>query len=48
MISIRTVPFEYKTISSYYDNYIHVHKYDLIKAIVVGLENATDDEKQRI
>lgn len=48
MISIRTIPFEYKTISSYYDNYIHHHKYDLIKGIVAGIENATDDETKRI
>lgn len=38
MISVRSNKYEYKIISSFYDNYIKQHQYDYIKQVVLGLE----------
>lgn len=39
MIHVRSVEYEYKTISSYFDNKIKEHHYDEIKSIVIGKEH---------
>ena len=40
MFNRRTVEYEYKMISSFYDNYIKKHNYLLIKSIVVGYDSS--------
>ncbi|MCF0118109.1 MAG: nucleotidyltransferase domain-containing protein [Bacilli bacterium] len=38
MINIRNIEYEYKTISSFFDNKIKFHFYDEIKSIIIGKE----------
>ena len=42
MVNIRTVEYEYKMISSFYDNYKKIHIYDEIKEVVLGIKKADE------
>ena len=42
MINRRTVEYEYKMISSFYDNYIKIHNYQNIKKAVIGFSKVND------
>ena len=48
MINRRTVEYEYKMISSFYDNYIRKHNYLLIKSVVLGITNEENEEIELI
>lgn len=48
MINRRTVEYEYKMISSFYDNYIKKHNYLSIKGVVVGYAQANEKELEII
>lgn len=42
MVNIRTVEYEYKMISSFFDNYKKIHIYDEIKEVVLGIKKANE------
>ena len=48
MINRRTMEYEYKMISSFYDNYIKRHNYLIIKSIVLGCGMQDNNEYQDI
>lgn len=48
MINRRTVEYEYKMISSFYDNYIRKHNYLVIKSVVLGVTNEENEEIELI
>ncbi len=42
MVNIRTVEYEYKMISSFFDNLKKPHIYDEIKEVVLGIKKANE------
>lgn len=47
MINRRTIEYEYKMISSFYDNYIKMHNYLKIKSVVLDFEKIIDEEDKK-